>query len=310
MPTLSVILITRNEEANLRDCLASLGGLAQQVVIVDTASTDGTIAIAQEFGATIAQPADWPGFGPQKNRALDLATGDWVLSLDADERLTPALQAEIAGVLEKPGNATCFAIPRLSWYCGRFIRHSGWNPDYVDRLFQRGTARFSDDLVHERLIPSGSVVKLKNHMLHYSFMNYSQVLQKIDRYSSASAEQAFAKGKQSSPLAAIGHGAWSFFRTYFIRLGFFGWAPRLRLSHLECTRYLLSLYQALATEPRGAQGKSKLFEKSPMISVLLATYNWPEALQKCLESLANQTDTDFEIIIADDGSGPFNAIPD
>jgi glycosyltransferase involved in cell wall biosynthesis len=100
MPTLSVILITRNEETNLRDCLASLGGLAQQVVVVDTASTDGTIAIAQEFGATIAQPVDWPGFGPQKNRALDLATGDWVLSLDADERLTPALQAEIAGVLK------------------------------------------------------------------------------------------------------------------------------------------------------------------------------------------------------------------
>jgi len=220
MPTLSVILITRNEEANLRDCLASLGGLAQQVVIVDSASTDGTVAIAQEFGATITQPPDWPGFGPQKNRALDLATGDWVLSLDADERLTPALQAEIAGVLEKPGNATCFAIPRLSWYCGRFIRHSGWNPDYVDRLFQRGTARFSNDLVHERLIPSGSVAKLKNQILHYSFMNYSQVLQKIDRYSSASAEQAFAKGKRSSPLAAIGHGVWSFFRTYFIRLGF------------------------------------------------------------------------------------------
>ncbi len=220
MPTLSAILITRNEEANLRDCLASLGGLAQQVVIVDTASTDGTIAIAQEFGATIAQPADWPGFGPQKNRALELATSDWVLSLDADERLTPELQAEIAAVLANPGHTNCFAIPRLSWYCGRFIRHSGWNPDYVDRLFQRGTARFSDDLVHERLIPSGPVVRLKNHMLHYSFMNYSQVLQKIDRYSSASAEQAFAKGKRSSPLAAIGHGVWSFFRTYFIRLGF------------------------------------------------------------------------------------------
>ena len=220
MPTLSVILITRNEEANLRDCLASLEGLAQQVVVVDTASTDGTIAIAQEFGATIAQPADWPGFGPQKNRALDLATCDWILSLDADERLTPELRSEIAAVLANPGHTTCFAIPRLSWYCGRFIRHSGWNPDYVDRLFQRGKARFSNDLVHERLIPSGSVVKLKNHMLHYSFMNYSQVLQKIDRYSSASAEQAFAKGKRSSPLAAIGHGAWSFFRTYIMRLGF------------------------------------------------------------------------------------------
>jgi len=204
----------------LADCLTSLEGIAQQIVVVDTNSTDSTLEIAKNHGAVVSQPADWPGFGPQKNRALDLATGDWVLSLDADERLTPALQAEIAGVLEKPGNSTCFAIPRLSWYCGRFIRHSGWNPDYVDRLFQRGSARFSNDLVHERLIPSGAVVKLKNHMLHYSFMNYSQVLQKIDRYSSASAEQAFAKGKRSSPLAAIGHGAWSFFRTYFIRLGF------------------------------------------------------------------------------------------
>jgi glycosyltransferase involved in cell wall biosynthesis len=230
MPTLSVILITRNEEANLRDCLASLGGLAQQVVVVDTASTDGTITIAQEFGATITQPPDWPGFGPQKNRALDLATGDWVLSLDADERLTPALQAEIAGVLEKPGNVTCFAIPRLSWYCGRFIRHSGWNPDYVDRLFQRGTARFSNDLVHERLIPSGSVVKLKNHMLHYSFMNYSQVLQKIDRYSSASAEQAFAKGRRGSVGKALLHGIWAFIRTYFIRAGFLDGSQGLALA--------------------------------------------------------------------------------
>jgi glycosyltransferase involved in cell wall biosynthesis len=255
MPTLSVILITRNEEANLRACLASLDGLAQQVVVVDSASTDGTIEIAREFGATIAQPADWPGFGPQKNRALDLATGDWVLSLDADERLTPELRAEIAAVLEKPSNASCFAISRLSWYCGRFIRHSGWNPDYVDRLFQRGTARFSNDVVHERLIPSGQVVKLKNQMLHYSFMNYSQVLQKIDRYSSASAEQAFAKGKQSSPLAAISHGAWSFFRTYVIRLGFLdgpqGYA--LAISNAQGTYYRYIKLWQLNQEARKAK---------------------------------------------------------
>ena len=255
MPTLSVILITRNEEANLRDCLASLEGLAQQVVVVDTASTDGTIAIAQEFGATIAQPADWPGFGPQKNRALDLATCDWILSLDADERLTPELRSEIAAVLANPGHTTCFAIPRLSWYCGRFIRHSGWNPDYVDRLFQRGKARFSNDLVHERLIPSGSVVKLKNHMLHYSFMNYSQVLQKIDRYSSASAEQAFAKGKRSSPLAAIGHGAWSFFRTYIMRLGFLD-GPQgfsLALANAQGSYYRYMKICELAKTPRVGQ---------------------------------------------------------
>ncbi|MBU3544875.1 glycosyltransferase family 2 protein [Polynucleobacter sp. MWH-Mekk-B1] len=220
MPTLSVILITRNEEANLADCLASLEGIAQQIVVVDTNSSDRTLDIAKSYGAAIAQPPDWPGFGPQKNRALDLATGEWVLSLDADERLTPALKSEIVTAIHHSAHVDCFAIPRLSWYCGRFIRHSGWNPDYVDRLFKRGSARFSDDLVHERLIPSGQVAKLENPMLHYSFMNYSQVLQKIDRYSTASAEQAFAQGKTSTPLKAVLHGAWSFFRTYFLRAGF------------------------------------------------------------------------------------------
>jgi glycosyltransferase involved in cell wall biosynthesis len=220
MPTLSVILITRNEEANLADCLASLEGIAQQIVVVDTNSTDLTLQIAKNHGAVIAQPADWPGFGPQKNRALELATGEWVLSLDADERLTPALRSEILTAIHHPAQVDCFAIPRLSWYCGRFIRHSGWSPDYVDRLFKRGAARFSDDLVHERLIPNGQVAKLENPMLHFSFMNFSQVLQKIDRYSTASAEQAFAKGKRSSPLKAILHGLWAFIRTYFLRAGF------------------------------------------------------------------------------------------
>ena len=220
MPTLSVILITRNEEANLADCLASLEGIAQQIVVVDTNSVDSTLEIAKNYGAVISQPADWPGFGPQKNRALDLATGEWVLSLDADERLTPALRSEILTAIHHSAHVDCFAIPRLSWYCGRFIRHSGWSPDYVDRLFKRGTARFSDDLVHERLIPAGQVAKLENPMLHFSFMNFSQVLQKIDRYSTASAEQAFMTGRRSNPLKAILHGLWAFIRTYFIRAGF------------------------------------------------------------------------------------------
>jgi glycosyltransferase involved in cell wall biosynthesis len=220
MPTLSVILITRNEEANLEDCLASLDGIAQQIVIVDTNSSDRTLEIAQKYGSLIAQPPDWPGFGPQKNRALDLATGEWVLSLDADERLTPALRSEILTAIHHSAKIDCFAIPRLSWYCGRFIRHSGWSPDYVDRLFKRGTARFSDDLVHERLIPEGAVAKLENPMLHYSFRNFSQVLSKIDRYSSASAEQAYAHGKRSNPCKAILHGLWAFFKTYVLKVGF------------------------------------------------------------------------------------------
>ncbi len=231
MPTLSVILITRNEEVNLGDCLASLEGIAQQIVVVDTNSSDRTLEIASNYGAVLAQPPDWPGFGPQKNRALDLATGDWVLSLDADERLTPALRSEILAAINHPVKTECFAIPRSSWYCGRFIQHSGWTPDYVDRLFKRGTARFSDDLVHERLMPNGQVGKLKNAMLHYSFMNYAQVQEKMERYSTDSAKQAFLKGRKGSPLKAITHGAWAFFRTYILRLGFLDGSQGLSLAY-------------------------------------------------------------------------------
>lgn len=242
MPTLSVILITRNEESNLDDCLASLEGIAQQIVVVDSNSTDRTLEIAHNYGALMAYPTDWPGFGPQKNRALDLATGEWVLSLDADERLTPALKSEILTAMNHSAHVNCFAIPRLSWYCGRFIRHSGWSPDYVERLFKRGTARFSDDLVHERLIPNGTVAKLENPMLHYSFMNYTQVLDKLNRYSTASAEQAFAKGKKSSPVKAVLHGMWAFIRTYILRAGFLdgpqGFALALSNAHGTYYRYM------------------------------------------------------------------------
>lgn len=242
MPTLSVILITRNEEANLDDCLASLEGIAQQIVVVDSNSTDRTLEIANNYGALMAYPTDWPGFGPQKNRALDLATCDWVLSLDADERLTQSLRSEILTAINHSAKVDCFAIPRLSWYCGRFIRHSGWSPDYVDRLFRRGTARFSNDLVHERLIPDGTVAKLKNPMLHYSFMNYAQVLDKLNRYSSASAEQAFAQGKTSSPATAVLHGMWAFIRTYILRAGFLdgpqGFALAVSNAHGTYYRYM------------------------------------------------------------------------
>jgi glycosyltransferase involved in cell wall biosynthesis len=259
MPTLSVILITRNEEVNLADCLRSLEGVAQQIVVVDTDSTDRTLEIAQNYGAVIAQPADWPGFGPQKNRALDLATGDWILSLDADERLTPALRSEILTAIQHSAQVDCFAIPRLSWYCGRFIRHSGWSPDYVDRLFRRGTARFSNDLVHERLIPNGQVAKLENPMLHFSFMNYSQVLQKLDRYSTASAEQAFAKGRTSSPLKAVLHGVWAFIRTYFLRAGFLdgpqGFALAISNGHGTYYRYLKLWQLHQETLPQSHQHK-------------------------------------------------------
>jgi glycosyltransferase involved in cell wall biosynthesis len=255
-PRISAIVITRNEAHNIHDCLQSLHAWVDEIVVVDSQSTDDTVAIAQRFGAKISQPADWPGFGPQKNRALDLATCDWVFSIDADERVPPELAQEIQTVLSQSTELCAYEVPRLSWYCGKFIRHSGWQPDHVLRLFRRDAARFSDDLVHERVLAQHPVKRLRNHLLHYSYLNFSQVLHKVDAYSSASAKQAFARGKRSSVAGALGHGAWAFFRTYVIRAGFLDGAHGLALaiSNAETSYYkylkLWQLAQAESQAPR------------------------------------------------------------
>lgn len=142
----------------------------------------------------------------------------------------PDLCAEIKRVLQAGDTDVAYKLPRLSSYCGKFIQHAGWQPDYVLRLFKRGEARFSDDLVHERVVTSQNVVALQNHLLHFSYLDFSQVLSKVDAYSSASARQAYARGKRSSVAGALGHGAWAFFRTYVIRAGFLDGAHGLALS--------------------------------------------------------------------------------
>jgi glycosyltransferase involved in cell wall biosynthesis len=239
MPTISVILITKNEEHNLPDCLSSLQGLADEIVVIDSGSSDKTVEIAKNFGAKVHISQSWPGFGLQKNAALELAQCDWVLSLDADERLTPQLIVEIRSAIKDPSGKQCFEIPRSSWYCGRFIRHSGWSPDYVARLFLRGKARFSEDLVHERLICNGPTGQLKEPMLHFSFLDYSQVIKKMDRYSTAAAIQAFSRGKRATFGSAIGNGLWAFLRTYILKAGFLDGAQgfALAISNAEGTYY-------------------------------------------------------------------------
>ena len=151
---LSVIVITRNEEANIGDCLAS-AAFARELVVVDGGSSDATVAVARQAGARVEVAADWPGFGPQKNRALALATQPWVLSLDADERVTPQLRDEILRTIASAEARDAFSMPRRSSFCGQFMAHSGWYPDRVVRLFRRGRARFSDDAVHERVLNDG-----------------------------------------------------------------------------------------------------------------------------------------------------------
>jgi glycosyltransferase involved in cell wall biosynthesis len=217
---LSAIVITRNEEANIGDCLASLA-FCGEVIVVDNASTDATPDLARAAGAQVHHSPDWPGFGPQKNRALALATRPWVLAIDADERVPPALRDEILAVVatQAPG-ADAWDMPRKSSYCGQYMAHSGWYPDRVARLFRRGTARFSDDVVHERLVADGPVGHLRSDLLHESFASLESVLQKLDRYSTAGAERMHAQGHGSSVTRAALHGLWAFIRTYFLQRGF------------------------------------------------------------------------------------------
>jgi glycosyltransferase involved in cell wall biosynthesis len=218
--TLSVVVIARNEAANLRACLASVA-FADELVVVDNGSTDGTPAIARECGARVLETADWPGFGPQKNRALALASCDWVLSLDADERVTPELGAQIQAAMAS-GTATAFEIPRLTRFCGQWIHHCGWTPDHVLRLFRRGTARFSDDLVHERVVTDSGVRKarLASPLLHDSYPTPTHYWRKLEAYSQAWAVQHHARGRRTSMARAGAAAAAAFVRSYLLRLGF------------------------------------------------------------------------------------------
>ncbi|MDO8772087.1 MAG: glycosyltransferase family 2 protein [Burkholderiaceae bacterium] len=217
--TLSVILITKNEEANILECLTSIS-FADQVIVVDNGSTDNTVAIARTAGASVLQTEDWPGFGAQKNRALALATCDWVLSIDADERVSVQLADQIQVVMRGP-KAAAYHIPRLTQFCGQWIRHCGWTPDYVLRLFKRESARFSDDLVHERLIQiQGTSEKLTAPILHYSYPTPAQYWRKLDQYSQAWAQQRYTEGRKVSMFRAGVSGLSAFVRSYFFRLGF------------------------------------------------------------------------------------------
>ena len=217
--SLSVIVITKDEEAAIARTLDSVAW-ADEIVVVDSGSADRTVEIARERGAKVVVTQDWPGFGPQKNRALDLATGDWVLSLDADEWLTPASAEEIKSAIgARPGSAA-YRLPRRSSFCGRFMRHSGWWPDYVVRLFRRGSARFSDDSVHERVIVAGVLGTLAEPIMHETFVDLEDLVGKMNRYSTLTAQQLERAGKSAGLGEAVGRGVWAFVRTYVFRAGF------------------------------------------------------------------------------------------
>ena len=200
-------------------CLESVKW-ADEIIVVDSGSTDGTVEICRRYTDRVVV-TDWPGFGPQKNRALAMATGDWVLSIDADEEVTPELKESIQQTLSRVDTLNAYEVSRFSSYCGRFMRHSGWWPDHVLRLFRRTHGQFSDHRVHERvLVNASSIGRLSGLLMHNSFRNLEQVLAKVNHYSSENAEMLFNRNQRAGLSTAIFHGVWSFFRSYVVRAGF------------------------------------------------------------------------------------------
>lgn len=248
-PKLSLVVITKNEEAAIARCLGSVP-FADEIIVVDSGSSDRTVEIAESFAAKVVVTADWPGFGPQKARALALAQGAWVLSLDADEWLDPEALEPLQAAMAADG-AFAYRMSRRSRFCGSIIRHCGWSPDYVTRLFRRGQGRFSDDLVHERLIVDGEIRTAPFRIEHDSITSRADAEDKIVRYSTAAAQQMFSRGRRASPFKASVRGWTAFLKTLVFRAGFLDGAAGWDVADYN-RRYTYEKWRRLAELSRAA----------------------------------------------------------
>ena len=221
-PRLSVVVVTRNEEERLRACLESVAW-ADEIVVVDAESEDKTVTIAREFtDQVVVRP--WPGYAAQKNVALELATGDWALSLDADEIVSAELAADIGAVLAANGPADGYAVPRRNIFWGRWVRHGGLYPDWQLRLFRRGSGRFVVRAVHESVSVEGRVERLAGHLEHRSYRDVGDFLARADRYATLAADEALAQGRRAGVSALLLRPLGRFLGMYVVRRGFLdGW---------------------------------------------------------------------------------------
>ena len=234
MAALSVVLIVKDEADNLENCLASVD-FADEIVVLDSGSRDATVSIARAHTDKVSVNSDWQGFGIQRQRAQALANGDWILMLDADERVSPALAAAIRRVVEADEQNTVYELPRLSWCFGRFIRHGGWYPDYVTRLYPRKLAQYDSAPVHEKLdVPTTGVRKrLQGDLIHYTYRDLHHYLVKSAGYARDWAGHRQARGKRGGIAQGVGHGLGCFLRMYLVRLGFLDGRAGLLLALLS-----------------------------------------------------------------------------
>jgi (heptosyl)LPS beta-1,4-glucosyltransferase len=219
--TVTAVVITKNEEAHLHECLASVIDWVDEVVILDSGSTDRTKEIAERFGARFYQSLEWPGFGRQRQLAQEYVTSDWCFWLDADERVGLELRDEILSVVRQGIGKNVFAIPRLNWFFGRFIRHCGWYPKPVVRLYPTALTRYDDSAVHEQveILDTFRVETLKNDLIHYPYTDLRQYISKSSLYANNWAKMKAATGKRSSLSGAFSRAILRFFRMYLFQKG-------------------------------------------------------------------------------------------
>ena len=253
---LSVAIITKNEEENIRSCLQSIS-FAGQVVLVDSGSTDKTPEIAAEFGCEIYSE-EWRGFGPQKQSAVEKCRLPWILVLDADERVPPQTAEIIKKIVTDPQIPEAgFSFPRKNYFQGRWIKHAGWWPDRVIRLFRKESGLITSATVHEAVEVEGVVGALAFPIEHFTESSLAKILQKIDKYSTLGAEEAFKDGKHSSAFSAFMRAFFTFNQDYFLRLGILDGRQGLTLAVTDAVNKFFKYAKLSEFEQTSRDGKNK-----------------------------------------------------
>jgi glycosyltransferase involved in cell wall biosynthesis len=248
--SLSVTVIALNQEANIGPCLES-AAFADELVVVDTGSTDGTVETARRYTDRVVH-APWQGFARTKNFALDQARGDWVFSLDTDERVPPALGAEIMAVVAADGPLNGYRVPRKNYFGGRWVRHLGWYPDYTLRLFKRELGRFRDREVHEEVEVPGPVGRLNTPLDHYSYTDLQDYALRQDRYARLAARELARSGRRPFPGELVWRPFFTFLKLFFLRRGFLEGSLGFNLSR-QGSRYNFLKYYYLRQILRGRE---------------------------------------------------------
>ena len=227
----SVTVITKNEAADIAAALDSVAW-ADERIVVDSCSTDDTVAIAGRHGARVVS-REWPGYVAQKNYAASLATNDWILSLDADERVTPELAAEIQSTLANEPEERGFRIPRVTFHLGRWIRTTDWYPDDQLRLYDRRAAEWTGKYVHEGVTVRARVGRLRNELQHYAYRDVDEHMETIEHYTTLAAKQMFEQGRRATAFDLLVQSKFAFFRNYILKRGFLDGRAGLTISRMN-----------------------------------------------------------------------------